>query len=289
MSFDWRNEDDQTIEYHFNPRLTVPDAMTLLQVLPERAAAARTVLESRLNIRYGEQPKETLDSFPAANDTLGKLAPAQIFIHGGYWRMMDKSDYSHLAEDVVAAGAAHISLNYDLCPDVTLDDIVDEIRNAVIYIYRNADDLGIDAGRLFIAGHSAGGHLTGMMMRQNWPDYGLPGDIFKGAAPVSGVFETAPIMHTSINNDVHLDEEMAERNNALKSPPEVTAPVLAFVGGNEPEGFHWQSQRYVEVCKGAGLDAEYVSVPNTHHFTVVEEVFRGGSNYFQQMMAQMDA
>ena len=140
MTFDWREEDDETIEYHFNPRLTVPDTMSLLQAMPARAAVARERLNAKLDIRYGKRPKETLDLFPAATDAFGTLSPAQIFIHGGYWRMMDKSDHSHLATDVVAAGVAHISLNYDHCPAVTVEDIVDEIRHAVIYIYQNSMD-----------------------------------------------------------------------------------------------------------------------------------------------------
>ena len=238
------------------------------------------------DIRYGDRPKETLDLFPAQSDALGVLPPAQIFIHGGYWRGSDKEAHSHLATDIVAAGVTHIAPNYDLCPDVTLDDIVDEVRNSVIWVYKNADDLGIDRDRICISGHSAGGHLTGMMMRQDWTAYGLPADIFKGAVPVSGVFDPEPIMHTSVNGDVRLDIEMARRNDSLAHPPQPNAPVIAIVGGDEPEGFHVLSQEYVETCRKAGLEAEYFSVPGFHHFSVIEEVFRAGSAHFDRMLDQ---
>ena len=251
MSFDWRSEDDETIEYHFNPRLTVANAAELMGALPGRAERARAALTSEIDVHYGPNPKETFDIFAAASDAKGTPPPAQIFIHGGYWRAMDKSDYSHLATDVVAAGVTHISLNYDLCPDVTLDTIVEEIKRAVIYIYQNANALGIDAERLYISGHSAGGHLTAMMMRQNWTDAGLPKDVFKGAMPVSGAFEPEAIMHTSINEDVRLDLDMARRNGLLDGPPLVAAPVLALVGGAEPEGFHTLSESYVALCEDA--------------------------------------
>jgi arylformamidase len=281
MSFDWRSENDETIEYHFNPRLTVANAMDLLGELAGRAERARANLTGQYDVRYGSGPKETFDIFAAASDAKGAPPPAQIFIHGGYWRAMDKSDYSHLATDVVAAGVSHISLNYDLCPDITLDTIVAEIKRAVIYIYQNASSLGIDGERLHITGHSAGGHLTGMMMRQNWTEAGLPKDAFKGAMPISGAFEPEAILHTSINDDVGLDAETARRNGLLDSPPLVAAPVLALVGDAEPEGFHSLSEAYVELC----ADGQKHSVAGANHFTVLDQIFQKDGEYFAAMMA----
>jgi arylformamidase len=283
MSFDWRSEDDETIEYHFNPRLTIDNAMDLLGELPGRAERARADLDGKYDVRYGPGPKETFDIFAATSDAKGAPPPAQIFIHGGYWRAMDKKDYSHLATDVVAAGVSHISLNYDLCPEVTLDTIVDEIRRAVVYIYENAGALGIDGERLYITGHSAGGHLTGMMMRQDWTGLGLPKDAFKGAMPISGAFEPEAILHTSINDDVGLDAETARRNGLLDSPPLVAAPVLAFVGGAEPEGFHTLSEAYVELC----ADGQKHSVAGANHFTVLDHIFQKDGDYFAAMMAEI--
>ena len=204
MSFDWRSEDDDTIEWHFNPRLSIENAEALIAANGAKAAAAKAKLEGRFDVRYGQRPKETFDLIPATSDALGSPAPAQIFIHGGYWRAQDKENFYHIAPDLTAAGVTHITVNYDLCPAVTVADIVDEIANAVTYIYENAKDLGIDRDRIFITGHSAGGHLTGMMMAQDWPARGLPADVFKGAVPISGVFEPEVITHTSVNAEVHL-------------------------------------------------------------------------------------
>jgi arylformamidase len=283
MSFDWRQEDDETIEYHFNPRITVANAMELLTGLPERAARARQSLSGDMDVRYGPGEKECFDLFAATTDVLGSPPPAQIFIHGGYWRAMDKSDYSHLATDVVAAGVTHISLNYDLCPGVSLDTIVAEMRRAIIYIHQNAADLGIDGDRLHLAGHSAGGHLTAMMMRQDWADAGLPKNVLKSAMPISGAFEPEAIMHTSINDDVGLDLETARRNGLLDAPPAVAAPVLALVGGDEPEGFHALSEAYVALC----ADGEKHTVPGANHFTVLDHIFQKDGAYFATMMAQI--
>ncbi len=287
MAFNWREADDAEIEYHMNPRQTIENPAPLLEGLPVRAAKARESLEGIYDVRYGDRPKETIDVFPAQSGNLGTPPPAQIFIHGGYWRMMDKSDYSHLALPIVAAGATHISVNYDLCPEADLDIIVDEVKNAVAYCYTHADELGIDADRLHLAGHSAGGHLTGMMLRQDWTSLGLPEDILKSAVGVSGVYEPEPVMHTSINEDVRMDTGMARRNSALERAPTVPCPVLAIVGGDEPEGFHQQTVAYGELRNYNGLETEYISVPGKNHFTVVDHLFQPGTAEFEKMIGLM--
>ena len=287
MTFDWREHDDDTVEYHFNPRLTIPDAMELLKGMPALAKAARQDLGGALDVRYGDRPKETLDAFPAQSNALGSPPPALIFIHGGYWRMMDKSDHSHVASDMVKDGVAHISLNYDLCPDVTLDDIVDEMRNAIIYIYSNAADLGVDENRLFLSGHSAGGHLTGMMLREDWTVHGLPADVIKGALPLSPVFEPEAIMHTSINDDVRLDIDMAERNNVLAGPPAMEGPIIAAAGALEPIGFRQQSVSYANMCRANGLGTEYYEIKSCHHFTALDALRNRDHELYQKLLAMI--
>lgn len=287
MTFDWRNADDEDIERHFNPRVAVADALEQIASFPQRSAAARETLNAHYDIRFGERPKETLDLFlPAGADRSGAV-PAQIFIHGGYWRALDKSDHSFVAAATVAAGAAHISLNYDLCPEVTLDTIVDEMRNAVRYIVLNAHTLGVDRKRLVIGGHSAGAHLAAMMLRQDWASDGLPADPFFGLAQISGIYEPEAVMHTSVNDDVQLTQEMARRNDAIAEPPLSRAPVLIAVGGDEPEGWRRQSADYAATCRGAGLEVEEMVVPGTHHFTVLAASCDASAPLFQRQMAQL--
>ena len=123
-----------------------------------------------------------------------------------------------------------------------------------------------------------------MMMRQKWAEEGLPNDAFKGAMPISGAFEPEAILHTSINDDVGLDADTARRNGLLDSPPIVAAPVLALVGGDEPEGFHALSKAYVALC-GKG---EKVSVASANHFTVLDHIFQKDGDHFAAMMAQIN-
>lgn len=289
MTFDWRTHDDEIIEDHFNPRRTIPDAMELLSDMPLLAQKARKELGGELDVRYGDRPKETLDVFPAQSDALGFLPPALIFIHGGYWRMMDKSDHSHVASDMVQDGVAHISLNYDLCPEVTLDDIVDEIRNAMVYIYLNASSLGVDENRLFLSGHSAGGHLAGMMLKEDWTVHGLPADLIKGALPLSPIFEPEAIMHTSINDDVRLDIDMAERNNVLAAPPKIEGPIIVAAGALEPIGFRQQSVSYANMCRANGLGTEYYEIKGCHHFNALDALRKKEHELYQKLLTMIGA
>ena len=287
MAFNWREHDDETIEYHFNPRLSIPNAMDILQSIPTISASARESLEGQIDIRYGKRPKETLDVFPAKSHKLGTPPPALIFVHGGYWRMMDKSDHSHVASDMVYDGLTHISLNYDLCPSVTLDDIVDEIRNAIIFIYHEASTLGIDRDRLYLSGHSAGGHLTGMMLKEDWVLHDLPKDIFKGALPLSPVFEPEAIMHTSINEDVRLNFDVAQRNNVLAGPPTIKGPIIVAVGELEPEGFRQQSVNYSNLCQESGVEVEYYEIKGCHHFTALDAFSRRDHELYQKLLSMV--
>ena len=145
---DWT---DEKLEAHLNPRLAVPDFADHLARYETMSAAARQRLEGKLDLPYGASPLERLDVFPAA--TAG--APLHIFIHGGYWRALDKSQHSLVAEPLVAAGICTVLINYDLCPAVTLDRIVEQCGEAIAWTFRNAREFGADPARLTLSGHSA--------------------------------------------------------------------------------------------------------------------------------------
>ena len=136
MTFDWRSLPAEQMEQHFNPRAAVDDVDERLEVFVARSVEARRSVPGEYNLRYGERPKETLDVH-APIDRTGPL-PLVIFLHGGYWRALDKDDHSFVAPAVLSAGAVLANVNYDLCPDVSLDVIVDEVVNAVRYCHAHA-------------------------------------------------------------------------------------------------------------------------------------------------------
>ena len=164
---------------------------------------------------------------------------------------MDKDVHSFPAEGFVAAGGAAVSLNYALAPAVTLDTIVEQCRTALEWVADNAGRLNGDPDRIFVSGHSAGGHLTAMMLCTNWAARGRPADLVKGGTPISGIFDLAPIMETSINDDVRLDAESAARNSPIHHLPQAGAPLIAAVGAAETPAFIAQNRAFAKAWQGA--------------------------------------
>ncbi|MCA3149868.1 MAG: alpha/beta hydrolase, partial [Rhodocyclaceae bacterium] len=168
---------DAYYEGQYNNRLSIPDAADYNARGVARSTAARARLASKLDLAYGPSARQRIDLYPAA--TPG--APILSFIHGGYWRSRDKSEFAFVAEPFVAAGITVAMPEYDLTPAVTVGNIVEQMVAAHAWLYRHAGEHGADASRLFIAGHSAGGHLAAMMAATRWTevDAALPADLVK--------------------------------------------------------------------------------------------------------------
>ena len=256
---------DDELEAHMNPRIAVAETEDYLADYAERSAEARERMSGKLDIAYGDSPGQKLDVFRAVKSDV----PLHIFIHGGYWRALDKSANSFVAKALVEAGATTVLLNHDLCPAVTLDEIVSQIRRAVAWVYNNAAQLGGDPDRIFVSGHSAGAHLAMMALAHDWGGEGLPPDLIKGAVGVSGIYDLAPVLKISVNEDVRLDPDMAARNSPTLHPPSSPAPFVIAAGQLEPVGFKVQSTDFYDVCRKHGLNCEYLECPGDDHFSIL--------------------
>ena len=230
----YRDFDAEAMDRQYNPRLAVDDVDSVIADWASRSAAFTARISCELDIAYGPRPAETLDLYKPENHG----APVLIFIHGGYWRALDKQPYAFSTEPLVAAGALVASINYTLCPAVTLDEVVRQSRAACEWVWRNAAAHGGDASRIHVAGHSAGGHLAAMMAATQWPDVAedLPTDLLKSATSVSGLFDLEPILATPVNDDVRMDAAMAARNSPMALPPAHDFPMTIAVGGAETDG-----------------------------------------------------
>ena len=275
---DWRRLSPDELERHYNPRLAVPDFEDRIAAMQRRSAAARRRLEGRYDVRYGDGPLQTLDIFPAAVPD----APVHVFVHGGYWRALDKADYSFVAEPLVGAGATVIALNYDLCPALTLEGVVAEVQGGVAWVARNARDVGADPRRIFVSGHSAGADLAALAAGHDWSAEGLAADLIKGAVLVSGIYDPEPVRHISVNADVRLTEAAAARTNACRHP--ARCPVVVAVGGAESEGWIDQSRDY---HAAAGPEAELMVVDGADHFSMAFEMADAATPLGRAMRARM--
>lgn len=264
----YRDYDAASLERQYNPRLSVQNPQEIF----DRWTGWSKAFEARSNIRksvpYGEAEKMRLDIYPAAQPD----APILLFIHGGYWRAMSKDFYSFSLDAIVESGAAVASADYTLCPEVTLDEITDQMRHACAWVWKNASAFNGDPTKLHVSGHSAGGHLTAAMMATNWPtfDPGLPVELVKSGVPISGVFDLEPLRFTSINNDVRLSQGDARRNSPLFDRPAHPMPMTALAGGAESDEFRRQSLEFCDAWRPSLSTATYTEVPDANHFTIIE-------------------
>ncbi|MFZ7094263.1 alpha/beta hydrolase [Primorskyibacter sp. 2E233] len=227
------------------------------------------------NIAYGPLPDQRLDLMPPARPG----APVQIFIHGGYWQSLDKDDYAFALEPLVSAGAMVVSVNYTLCPAVTLDALVDQVRHACAWVWHNARDHGGDPARLHVTGHSAGGHLAAMMAATDWAAFqpGLPPDMIKSAVPVSGLFDLEPLRFCSVNAAVQMDRATAARNSPRFMTPAARMPISIVAGADETGEARRQSRDLATAWQAEAGRVAYIETPGHHHFSVVEAMTEPGN------------
>ena len=279
----WRNMSPEDLELEFNPRATARNVDARVAAYADASAATRARLDPVLDVRYGSGEKETLDIFP----TDAPNAPVHLFIHGGYWRAMDKSNYSFIADVFHPAGATTVLVNYDLCPAVTLDTIVAQTMRSIAWTFRNIAQYGGDPNRLYVSGNSAGGHLTAMALAHDWEAEGLPGDIIKGAMPITGAFDCEPVPDITVNELVRLDRESARRLSPLRNPPRSAPPVLVAVGGAEPRLWIGMSKDYAALCREHGLECEYMELAGHDHFDISRAVGDAESPLARAMLRMM--
>lgn len=222
------------------------------------------------DLQYGQASTERLDLFPTV---LGaQPAPAFIFIHGGYWRSQAKEDAPIMVKPFTQAGVAVCTLEYTLLPEATLPEVIRQVRSAVAWLYRNGLQYGIDPNRLYIGGSSAGAHLAAMAAAQGWPSlYGLPEDVVKGFAGLSGLYELAPLCQIAPNEWLQLHTDQTARVSPLQHLPRAGLPMVLAVGGLETQGFKNQTTTYEAACRAAGLSVNRVPVPQCNHFDLLCE------------------
>jgi len=261
----------------YNNRELFPDHPRHFARWAETSARARARMTCYLDRTYGASPGETLDIFPSRKGD----GSALMFIHGGYWRSLDKRDFSFLAPAWVDAGVSLVVVNYDLCPAVSIERIVQQVLAASVWLYRHAEEYGMDEERLYVSGHSAGGHLTAMMLAALWPvvDRSLPRNLYKGGLAVSGVYDLRPLVDVDwLRGDLRLDEPAAFKASPAFLPPASRSPLSLAVGGLESSEFKRQNALLAERWRRVLL--EDVPMPGTDHFTVIDGLADAGNPLF---------
>ena len=272
------------IDAQYDVESSVPDFGRCVDFFLSNSARVRAALEPRLDVPFGPTIAETLDIYPAARAD----APIHMFIHGGYWHSLSSREFSFVAEGLIAAGVTVVINNYALCPEVTITEIVRQNRAALAWLYRNAATFGGNRSRLHVSGHSAGGHLTAMLLATDWRrDFGLPADIVKGGTAISGLFDLEPFVHSWLQPTLRLTPEEIDRMSPIRHIPDRASPLIVTFGGDESAEFRRQSESFLAAWTAKGLDGRHLDLPGRNHFTVLEDYMDPDSPLCRSILRQM--
>ena len=283
----YREFDQAELDWQYNNRDRSEHSFAgYLDFYQRRSATVRADSDALLDVAFGDSAAETLDIL-RPHDRTEPLA-VQIFIHGGYWRMLHKDDFSFVAGPIVAAGGIAVIVNYALMPIVTMDVLVRQCRAAVAWCWRHIADHGGDPHRLFVSGHSAGGHLVGALLSTDWEaDFGVPADVLKGGVAMSGVYDLEPIRLCFLNEELRLDAATARRNSPLFHLPDKAASLIVAFGSLESEEFARQSTEYAAAWQNRGLTADLVAIDGHHHMSLVATLARHDRELTMLVLQQM--
>ena len=251
-------------EVEYDNRSRVPEHPEIFARWQREGAAYRAAAHNaKLGIAYGPSMRRTIDLFPAKDD---ENAPLALFIHGGWWRSLEPSMFSQIAAGPNARGITVAVAGYDLCPNCSIADIIEQMRAACLMLWRKRRQ------RIFIYGHSAGGHLASCMVATNWKAFAsdAPTDLVPAAYAISGVFDLLPLVQVSQNQDLRLDESEARRVSPLHWSVPAGRSLDAVVGALESSEFLRQSKTVAEAWRRAHALTRYEEIAGTNHFTVID-------------------
>ena len=271
------------MEYQYNPRESVPEYPELAKVRAAQAKKVRETAKSWLNVSYGSSPRETAGHLRRrqARRAGAGLHSRRLLAQRQQGRQLQLRADLHQARRDCCAGrirslpAGHRHRHRPADP------------RRIAWVGKNIMRYSGDPSRIYVSGHSAGGHLTAMALAHDWTKEGLPQDCIKGAVATSGVFDLDMVMKISVQEQVQLTPEVAKLNSPFLNPPKVKCPLVVAVGSAEPKGWQQMSEDYFNYCKQQGMKVEYLVVPGANHYTMSEKLLDEANPLTQAMIKQM--
>ena len=255
------------LDREYNNRARVPGHQAIIDRWGSDAAAFRDGMGGELALPYGPHPLHTCDIFHTKDDAGGRIV---VFIHGGYWRSLDKAQFSHVARGLQLHGVTVAIPNYRLCPEVALADIIDDVRMFAIWLKQRT-------GRsLVVSGHSAGAHLAACLTATDWAAHDLPEDFVAAGLGASGIYDLRPLLPTEVNGTLALDEPAARAVSPVTWPVPEGRRFVTVVGSEESSEFRRQSRTLAAIWTGGGAPTSYAEIPGVNHFNIIDHLAHPG-------------
>ena len=266
----YRDYTQESLDVEYNNRGRFPDTADCKAAQIVGSDEAKAEYECRLDVRFGDGDTDLLDIYIAEGDG---PHPIHVFFHGGYWKSNTKNDFGFVAKPFVPYGVTTIVVEYPLIPSVRMGTLIERCCASMEWAWRNAESFGGDKNNITVSGHSAGGHITAMMMQTDWPSYGdgLPKDLVKGGCSISGVSDLDPVRLSFQNDELQFSPKEAAEFSTLFMDPKHAGPLLAVAGGIEGPEFIRQTTELADAWSAKGMDVKGWIMEGKHHFTTINQ------------------
>ena len=269
----WETMDRTTLDRAYNNSAAVPESGAMFKAWLVRSEEVRASHPEHLNLAYGPRPRNRIDYFSA-----GRQTPVLVFIHGGFWQMRSKEDFAFLAESFLGSGVSVAMVGYPLGPEASMDEIVADTHAAIRYLATELPNLGGDPERVVVSGWSSGGHLATLVLDE---------PSLRGGVSISGIYELEPLLKSYVNDKLHMDQAMAQRNSPILRLPKSSKPLDLFAGSAELPEMRRQTADYASARRAAGLPMQYAEIPGANHYTVLNSMMNADGAIHQAIMAML--
>lgn len=259
---------NDSLEYQYTPRLAVPDFDRYIKEENRLSEIARAGRPGLLDIAYGSTPRARFDLFPASAPN----RPSLVFVHGGYWRGRSKEEFSFVANAIDRKLANVIVMGYDLCPSVTLADIIKQIRQGLFWIQKNAQHHSLRPDGFVLCGHSAGAHLIASLLAPFRAEDKLPDRLVAHVCLISGIYEIDPVLKIAVNQEIGLCPQDADLFSPSRHQLQTRVPIDVVVGGGETSSWISQSVDFFKTIDDQGIACTYHERSDLNHYSILHEL-----------------
>lgn len=277
--------DQEQLDMQYNNRARVSNHEEIMGSLAKRGTVYANSVPYHADVAFGDSPDELLDIYPATNGNPN--APVMIYFHGGFWYSRHKNDFRFIPTGFNDAGATVVVVNYGLIPTIDMAELVRQCQASVAWVYKNIADHGGDPKNIFITGHSAGGHITAMMLATDWSAWDVDDASIKGALAISGIYDLEPIRRTFMNATLAFTEDTVAQFSPLRLSPTIKPKFIVTVGGAETDEFIRHSETICDTWGQAGIDCTLDVVSDLNHFTVLSDLISEGGTLNRHMRTLM--